>query len=67
MQYFEKHGNHNIEGVSSMNACYGATNALFNTIQWVQSPSWDGRFGIVIAADIAVYAKGPARPTGLIS
>lgn len=23
-----------------------------------------GRFGIVVSADIAVYPKGPARPTG---
>lgn len=23
-----------------------------------------GRYGIVISADIAVYSKGPARPTG---
>lgn len=27
--------NHDIEGVTSINACYGATNALFNTINWV--------------------------------
>lgn len=25
----------NIEGVSSINACYGGTNALFNTINWM--------------------------------
>jgi hydroxymethylglutaryl-CoA synthase len=30
----------------------------------MQSPSWDGRLGIVVQADIAVYEKGPARPTG---
>lgn len=64
MELFAKHGNHDIEGVSSLNACYGATNALFNTINWMQSESWDGRLGIVVAADIAVYDKGPARPTG---
>ena len=64
MQLFKKYDNHDIEGVTSINACYGATDALFNTINWVQSNSWDGRFGIVVAADIAVYKKGPARPTG---
>ena len=64
MELFAKHGNYDIEGVSSLNACYGATNALFNTINWMQSESWDGRLGIVVAADIAVYDKGPARPTG---
>jgi hydroxymethylglutaryl-CoA synthase len=30
----------------------------------MSSPSWDGRYGIVVAADIAVYEDGPARPTG---
>jgi hydroxymethylglutaryl-CoA synthase len=27
--------NFNIEGVTSINACYGGTNALFNTISWM--------------------------------
>lgn len=27
--------NHDIEGVTSLNACYGATNAIFNTINWI--------------------------------
>ncbi len=56
--------NTDIEGVTTSNACYGGTNALLNTINWVQSDVWDGRLGIVIMGDIAVYAKGNARPTG---
>lgn len=28
------------------------------------SSSWDGRYGIVVAVDVAVYEEGPARPTG---
>jgi len=56
--------NTNIEGVDSINACYGGTNAVFNAVNWVESSSWDGRDAIVIAADIALYAKGNARPTG---
>jgi hydroxymethylglutaryl-CoA synthase len=64
MQLFASSRAHDIEGVTSINACYGATNALFNTLNWVQSKAWDGRLGIVVATDIAVYAKGPARPTG---
>ena len=47
-----------------MNACYGSTNALFNSINWVQSDSWDGRLAVVISSDIAAYPKGNARPTG---
>jgi hydroxymethylglutaryl-CoA synthase len=64
MELFRKHGNHNIEGITNLNACYGGTAGLFNCVNWVQSESWDGRLAIVIATDIAIYAKGPARPTG---
>ncbi|KAK8482021.1 hypothetical protein V6N11_071048 [Hibiscus sabdariffa] len=64
MQIFEKFGNTDIEGVDSTNACYGGTAALFNCVNWVESSSWDGRYGIVVCTDSAVYAEGPARPTG---
>ncbi|XP_015593677.1 hydroxymethylglutaryl-CoA synthase 1 [Cephus cinctus] len=64
MQLFEPLGCTDIEGVDSTNACYGGTAALFNTIAWVESSSWDGRLAIVVAADNAVYASGNARPTG---
>ncbi|KAI9738971.1 MAG: 3-hydroxy-3-methylglutaryl coenzyme A synthase [Claussenomyces sp. TS43310] len=56
--------NTNIEGVDTVNACYGGTNALFNAVNWVESSAWDGRDAIVVAGDIALYAKGNARPTG---
>lgn len=56
--------NTNIEGVDTINACYGGTNAFFNTVNWIESSAWDGRDGIVVAGDIALYAKGNARPTG---
>ncbi|ENN70229.1 hydroxymethylglutaryl-CoA synthase 1 [Dendroctonus ponderosae] len=64
MQLFEPHGVTDIEGIDTTNACYGGTAALFNAINWVESSSWNGRYALVVAADIAVYAKGPARPTG---
>lgn len=57
-------GNNDIEGVSSINACYGGTNALFNSFNWIESQAWDGRLALVVMTDIAVYKKGPARPTG---
>jgi hydroxymethylglutaryl-CoA synthase len=56
--------NYSVEGITSYNACYGAVQALFNTVAWIESSSWDGRYGVVIASDIAVYADGPARATG---
>lgn len=52
------------QGVDCINACYGATAALFNAVNWVESRSWDGRYAVVVAADMAVYARGPARPSG---
>ncbi|KAK3679323.1 3-hydroxy-3-methylglutaryl coenzyme A synthase [Recurvomyces mirabilis] len=64
MQLFEKSGNFNVEGVDTVNACYGGTNALFNTLNWFESSAWDGRNAIVVAGDIALYKKGAARPTG---
>jgi len=64
MQLFEKSGNYDVEGVDTVNACYGGTNALFNTFNWMESSAWDGRNAIVVAGDIALYKKGAARPTG---
>jgi hydroxymethylglutaryl-CoA synthase len=64
MQLFESHGNHDIEGIDSKNACYGGTAALLNSLAWVESSAWDGRYAVVVAGDIAVYEPGPARPTG---
>lgn len=64
MQLFEPSGNTNIEGIDTVNACYGGTNALFNSINWVESSAWDGRDAVVCAGDIALYKKGNARPTG---
>ena len=64
MQLFEPSGNYNIEGIDNLNACYGGTSALFNSVAWVESSSWDGRDAIVVAGDIALYKKGNARPTG---
>ena len=57
--------NTNIEGVDNINACYGGTAALFNSVEWLKSlePD-DNRYAIVITGDIAVYEEGPARPTG---
>lgn len=56
--------NQNLEGVDNVNACYGGTAALLNTVNWIESSAWDGRDGLVVAGDIALYAKGAARPSG---
>jgi hydroxymethylglutaryl-CoA synthase len=63
MTLFAEHGNTEIEGIDTTNACYGGANAFFNAVNWVESSSWDGRYAIVVAGDLALYASGAARPT----
>ncbi|CAO3566973.1 unnamed protein product [Mortierella alpina] len=64
MSLFEASGNFDVEGIDTKNACYGGTAGVFHAIDWIESSSWDGRLALVVAADIATYAAGPARPTG---
>lgn len=63
-QLLTDHGNHDVEGIDSVNACYGGTAALLNSLAWVESSAYDGRYALVVCGDIAVYESGPARPTG---
>ena len=63
MDLFSSSNNTDIEGATIVNACYGGTAALLNAFTWTESDGWDGRYAIVVAADIASYARGPARPT----
>ena len=64
MQLFHENGNHSIEGIDVKHACYGGTFALFTAFDRINSKYWDGRYCIVISADIAEYEQGPARPSG---
>ncbi|KAK2846403.1 3-hydroxy-3-methylglutaryl coenzyme A synthase, partial [Arthroderma sp. PD_2] len=61
---FEPFGNTSLEGVDTVHACYGGTNALFNAVNWIESRSWDGRDAIVVTSDIALYQEVSSRPTG---
>ena len=64
MEKFNEAGNYDVVGVDTINACYGGTNALFNAVNWIESSMWNGKYAIVLTGDIAIYEKGPARPTG---
>lgn len=64
MQLFEETGNYDVQGIDTTNACFGGTASLHHAVDWIESSSWDGRYAIVVCGDIAVYAEGPARPTG---
>jgi len=67
MDLFAQSGNTDIEGATIVNACYGGTAALLNAFLWCESDncgySEERPYAIVVAADIATYARGPARPT----
>ena len=64
MQLFEDEQHFDVEGVDMIHACYSGTAALLDALNWCYSPYWDGKYAIVLAADIAEYAKGNARMTG---
>lgn len=51
-------------GSDCVQACYGGTAAVLNSLAWLESSQWDQRLAVVVTADVAVYAPGPARATG---
>lgn len=54
-----------VAGSDCVQACYGGTAALLNSVAWLSSPVGRGRgLAVVVASDVAVYAPGPARATG---
>ena len=55
MSFFNDHGVYNVEGTDTYNACYGGTNALLSTINWIESAGWNGKYGIVVCTDPAVH------------
>eukprot|EP01084_Bolivina_argentea_P179433 310060_1 len=63
-ELFLNSGNNSIEGIDVKHACYGGTFALFTAFDRINSKYWDGKYCIVISADIAEYKQGPARCTG---
>ncbi|KAH1137699.1 hypothetical protein GYH30_027619 [Glycine max] len=42
------------QDVDSTNACYGGTTTLFKCVNWVNSSSWDGDYGLIICTNIMV-------------
>ena len=54
MQLLTEHDNYDLEGVDSINACYGGTAALLNSVAWCESSAFDGRYALVVCGDIAV-------------
>lgn len=60
MRLFTAVGNPWILGLDKNNAWYGPTAALFNSDAWMESTAWDGKYALVVEADIDVYSKGAA-------
>ena len=61
MSFFEADDYHSVEGVDTINACYGGTNALFSTTNWFQSQRM---YGAVVCSDPAVHPD-PAHISGI--
>ena len=36
MSFFEADDHHSVEGLDTLNACYGGTNAMFSAANWIQ-------------------------------
>lgn len=52
-------------GSDCLNACYGGTAAMLNSLNWIESKEWNGKYALVVMTDVAEYGKeSPARPTG---
>ena len=62
MSLFEAHDQHSVEGVDTINACYGGTNAFFSTVNWIQSAAWNGAYGAVVCSDPAVHPDPTMLP-----
>ncbi|EGB04092.1 hypothetical protein AURANDRAFT_33070, partial [Aureococcus anophagefferens] len=59
MSLFEADDHHSVEGLDTFNACYGGTNALFSTTNWIH-----GAYGIVVCSDPAIHPD-PAHISGI--
>ena len=55
MALFEDNRCHGVLGADTYNACYGSTNALFNSLAWIQGDSWNGKYVIVICSNTAIH------------
>jgi len=59
------HGlNHEIDGNDVTHACFGGYQALINSISWMESSFWNGKYALVVCSDIALYSDSAARATG---
>lgn len=58
-------GKLSVSGSDNVQACYGGTAALLNSVAWLESSQWEsGKYAVVVAGDVAVYSAGAARATG---
>lgn len=60
MSLLRESGNCNVEGVSSHASSYGGIQALYNSVAWIESRSWDGRYAVVIVVDCNEDGAGAA-------
>ncbi|KAF9764820.1 Hydroxymethylglutaryl-CoA synthase [Nosema granulosis] len=56
-------GNNSISGCDNINACYGGTNALLNSLAWLDSCLCTKKYAIVVCTDISLYQDKSCIPT----
>jgi hydroxymethylglutaryl-CoA synthase len=64
MDLFKMFMNTDVEGGETKKGCYGSASALFSSINWIESSSWDRHNALVFSRDIAMYANGSASHVG---
>ena len=58
MGLFRESGNFNVAGVTSHGSSYGAVQGLYNSVAWIESRAWDGRYAVVVAVDCSEDGAG---------
>jgi hydroxymethylglutaryl-CoA synthase len=55
--------NTSISGCDNVHACYGGTNALLNSLAWLESSICTKKYAIVVCTDVCFYRENSAIPT----
>ena len=59
-------GTFDVDGMDKLHACDDKSAALRNTMAWMRSAAYDGRFGLVVCGDVAVPTGGRAAVAMLV-
>ena len=66
LQMLTSNGTFDVDGMDKLDACDDKRIALLNTMTWMRSPAYDGRFGLVVCGDVPVPTGGHAAVAMLV-